>query len=129
MAVSIGDKVKYIESNGLCYGGTIVSYNPTSLIFTVRPDVSFTVAFHYKYLSQLSLISSCANPPVIYEYLSYDVLTQKVMDSLETLNTPILSNNDTQSIIETECDCGGLKTYKTMSTEAHSNWCKSRNNT
>lgn len=35
---------------------------------------------------------------------------------------------DLREYIETsvpECDCGGFKTYNTMSPEAHSTWCKS----
>lgn len=48
-----------------------------------------------------------------------EMMEKQQLELYETYSKP-----RTQSILS--CDCGGYKTYQTMSPEAHSTWCSTR---
>lgn len=59
--------------------------------------------------------------------LSFDLAPRVVLPTGVTSAIRSFSSNETPpTLVTTECDCGGFKTYKTMSPESHSHWCKSR---
>ncbi len=63
-----------------------------------------------------------------YSYIGVDMGyatgSQPQIQSIPRTGTPFYTPNQ----VESECDCGGFKTYKTMSPESHSDWCKSLKN-
>src|ERR1700686_4159454 len=120
----IGDLVKYHGANTLYYGNV----GEVTDVYTLLGVDCYDVKFPPLGSKLLALI---ADDIVMYQprlpigaqqQLGAAPVTISEFDNL------VFSEGQYESgvKVEVKCDCGGLKTYKTMDDSAHSDWCSIR---
>ncbi len=132
MSFKVGDRVRFIKPDvdgarvDVGDKGTVVRIGSYDVI--VKPDIwkgtSHTTTWYVR-PANIELITDQLSLPIG----SQITLAPGAMYYTNDIEAGLFSVDKQEydiwkSVPKQECDCGGFKTYKTMSPEAHSTWCK-----
>lgn len=117
----IGDQVHIIDkgSRAYCLIGEVISF------FTLNGRNAYIVKYENPNVQGVYSTES-----FFEDYLTYPNQTSQTQvhtDEMARLASEISKELKTHDN-PVKCDCGGFKTYGSMSPESHSNWCSSRGN-
>lgn len=132
MKFKIGDAVK-IKSN-LLYGhsGVVIAVAPPfigHINYSVRLDYAGVIVTLYEdWLESVATVTTAAGVALPGAYFcTSNTLANQSLDDLSICIDEFMSSSMPEiAVSKPMCDCGGFKTFNSMSPENHSSWCSSR---